>query len=411
MKALKFTMVAALAVFLFTSCEKDEMMEPETKSGMLPDVVPAKMYTITVENVSVPYHYFEAGAEFGVTGGDAAPPAHPGETITVHFHAGPSHKLSFASMYGASNDWFYAPGDDGIELFPGGTALEGDITSMIYLWDAGTEVDGSTTDEVESNPVGMVSTTEENIQVLLEYNGESMFTLTINVLPGSATPLSPTAWVVHSMDQHPIFMNGELDYGMGLEALAETGNAGPLGEYLEMHSGYVSPVAPVLWAVHAKDEMPIFTNNTADRGEGLELLAETGNPGDLAASLIGMGYHAGAYAVPDGKNSAGPLFPGDTYTFSIDAQPNQYLSIASMLGNSNDIFFAFGDSGIKLNFGNDAQDITDEIMLWDAGTEVNEYPGTKSMDEDEGGVVRLLDDGFMYPDVDKIIKVTIRKSK
>ncbi|WP_372653136.1 spondin domain-containing protein [Draconibacterium sp.] len=411
MKALKFTMVAALAVILFTSCEKDEMMEPETKSGMLPDVVPAKMYTITVENVSVPYHYFEAGAEFGVTGGDAAPPAHPGETITVHFHAGPSHKLSFASMYGASNDWFYAPGDDGIELFPGGTALEGDITSMIYLWDAGTEVDGSTTDKEESNPIDMVSTTEENIQVLLEYNGESMFTLTINVLPGSATPLSPTAWVVHSMDQHPIFMEGELDYGMGLEALAETGNAGPLGEYLEMHSGYVSPVAPVLWAVHAKDEMPIFTNNTAYRGEGLELLAETGNPGDLAASLIGMGYHAGAYAVPDGKNSAGPLFPGDKYTFSIDAQPNQYLSIASMLGNSNDIFFAFGDSGIKLNFGNDAQDITHELMLWDAGTEVNEYPGTKSMDEDEGGVVRLLDDGFMYPDVNKIIKVTIRKSK
>ncbi|WP_163322264.1 spondin domain-containing protein [Draconibacterium mangrovi] len=411
MKALKFTMVAALAVILFTSCEKDEMMEPETKSGMLPDVVPAKMYTITVENVSVPYHYFEAGAEFGVTGGDATPPAHPGETITAHFHAGSSHKLSFASMYGASNDWFYAPGDDGIELFPGGTALEGDITSMIYLWDAGTEVDGSTTDEEESNPVDMVSTTEENIQVLLEYNGESMFTLTINVLPGSATPLSPTAWVVHSMDQHPIFMEGELDYGKGLEALAETGNAGPLGEYLEMHSGYVSPVAPVLWAVHAKDEMPIFTNNTADRGEGLELLAETGNPGDLAASLIGMGYHAGAYAVPDGKNSAGPLFPGDKYTFSIDAQPNQYLSIASMLGNSNDIFFAFGDSGIKLNFGNEAQDITDEIMLWDAGTEVNEYPGTKSMDEDEGGLVRLLDDGFMYPDVDKIIKVTIRKSK
>ncbi len=411
MKALKFTMVAALTVFLFTSCEKDEMMEPETKSGMLPDVVPAKMYTITVENVSVPYHYFEAGAEFGVTGGDATPPAHPGETITVHFHAGPNHKLSFATMYGASNDWFYSPGDDGIELFPGGSALEGDITSMIHLWDAGTEVDGSTSDEEESNPVGMVSTMEENIQVLLEYNGESMFTLTINVLPGSATPLSPVAWVVHSMDQHPIFMEGELDYGMGLEALAETGNAGPLGEYLEMHSGYVSPVAPVLWAVHEKDEMPIFTNNTPDRGEGLELLAETGNPGDLAASLIGMGYNAGAYAIPDGENSAGPLFPGDKYTFSIDAKPNQYLSIASMLGNSNDIFFAFSDTGIKLNFGNADQDITDEVMLWDAGTEVNEYPGTKSMDENEGGVVRLLDDGFMYPDVDKIIKVTVRKSK
>lgn len=82
-----------------------------------------------------------------------------------------------------------------------------------------------------------------------------------------------------------------------------------------------------------------------------------------------------------------------------------------MLGNSNDIFFAFGDSGIKLNFGNAVQDITNEVLLWDAGTEVNEYPGTKSMDEDEGGVVRLLNDGFTYPEVNKIIQVTIQKTK
>ncbi len=411
MKTLRLTMITALAAILFTQCNKDDMMDMETKGGTLPDVVPTKMYTLTVENVSVPYLYFEGGAEFGVTGGDATPPAHPGETITVHFHAGPNHLLSFASMYGASNDWFYAPNDDGIELFPGGTALEGDITSMIHLWDAGTEVDGSTTDEEESNPIAMVSTMEENIQVLLDYDGESMFTLTINVLPESATPLSPVAWVVHSSGQMPIFTQGQLDYGMGLEALAETGNAEPLGEYLSMNSGYVSPVAPVLWVVHEKDEMPIFTNNTPDRGEGLELLAETGNPGDLATSLTDMGYQAGAYAVPDGEMDAGPLFPGDKYTFSIDAKPGQYLSIASMLGNSNDIFFAFNDNGIKLNFGNAEKDITDEVMLWDAGTEVNEYPGTKtSADETEGGNVVMLNDGFTYPDVNKIIKITVLKN-
>ncbi|QIA09691.1 spondin domain-containing protein [Draconibacterium halophilum] len=419
MKALRLTMVAALAVLLFTQCEKDEMMEPETKSGTLPDVVPAKMYTVTVENVSVHYDYFAAGAEFGVTGGDATPPAHPGETITVHFHAGPSHKLSFASMYGASNDWFYAPNDDGIELFPGGSALEGDITGMTYLWDAGTEVDGSTTDEEESNPVGMVSTTEENIQVLLDYNGESMFTLTINVLPGSATPLSPVAWVVHSMDQHPIFMEGELDYGMGLEALAETGNAGPLGEYLSMHSGYVSPVAPVLWAVHEKGDMPIFTKNMVDRGKGLELLAETGNPGELADTLVNRGYNAGASAIPDGQDNIAPLFPGDTYTFSFNAKPNQYLSIASMLGKSNDNFFAFGDSGFKLAAGNNMRDITSKVMLWDAGTEVNEYPGAgihqgPSEGSTENEVVQPLmdvNDGFWWPDASQVIKVTIHKNK
>lgn len=411
MKTLHLAMVAALAVVLFTGCQKEEMIEVETKSKSLPDVVPAKSYTVMVENVSVHYDYFAAGAEFGVVGGDATPPAHPGESIMVKFHAGMGHKLSFATMYGASNDWFYGPKDDGIELFPGGSALEGDITNMVYLWDAGTEVDGSTTDEEESEPVSMVPTNEQNIQVLLDYDGASMFTLTVNVLPGSATPLSPLAWVVHSMNQFPIFTEGMKDYGMGLEVVAETGNAGPLGEYLEMNSGYVSPIAPVLWAVHEKGEMPLFTNNTPDRGEGLELLAETGNPGDLVANLVSMNYQAGAQAIPYGKNSPGPIFPGDKYSFSIDAKPGQYLSIASMLGNSNDLFFAFADSGIKLNFGNAEQSITHEVMLWDAGTAVNQYPGTKYMNADEGGLVRLVDDGFTYPDVDKMIKVTIYKNK
>ncbi|HYQ58731.1 MAG TPA: spondin domain-containing protein [Draconibacterium sp.] len=412
MKTLKLLMVAAFAALLFTQCEKDEMPAIETKSASLPDVVPAKMFTVTVENISTPYPYFAGGAEFGVTGGDATPPAHPGETITVQFHAGPNHKLSFASMYGASNDWFYAPNDDGIELFPGGSALEGDITGMVYLWDAGTEVDGSTTDEEESNPIEMVSTTEENIQVLLDYDDVSMFTLTINVLPESATPLSPTAWVVHSMDQHPIFMEGELDYGMGLEALAETGNAGPLGEKLEMHSGYVSPIAPMLWVVHDKDEMPIFTKGTPDRGEGLELLAETGSPSELETSLTDMWYDAGS--------GGSPIIPGEKYSFSFNAKPGQYLSIASMLGKSNDDFFAFGDSGIKLAFGNGGKDITSEVMLWDAGTEVNEYPGAGIHEGgpgdtgmDENGVVKPLkhvDDGFWWPDASQVIKVTIQKN-
>jgi hypothetical protein len=426
MKLLRILLSLTLAVLLFTQCEKDEMSEPELKRGPLPDVVPAKMFTVSVENVSTPYKFFEAGAEFGVTGGDAMPPAHPGESISFHFYAGPSHKLSFATMYGLSNDGFYAPDGDGITLYDNtGTPLTGDITSQIMLWDAGTQMNqmpgpgnphnGADTED----PVQLMSdvgdgynygSVETNLKVMLAYNGDHMFTLTIDVLSDATTAISPVAWVVHSM-ANPIFEAGMTDWGLGLEDLAETGNPVPLTDYLTWNSGYVSPIAPVLWVVHEKGEMPIFTNNTADRGNGLELLAETGNPGDLASSLTGMGYNAGAYAVPDGADDAGPLFPGDKYTFSLDAKPGQYLSIASMLGNSNDIFFAFGDSGIKLAFGNDTQDITDKVMLFDAGTEVNEYPGTKSMDEDEGGVVRPLNDGYTYPSVNKIIKVTIHKNK
>lgn len=46
------------------------------------------------------------------------------------------------------------------------------------------------------------------------------------------------------------------------------------------------------------------------------------------------------------------------------------------------------------------------------GTEVNEYPGAQtSADTVEDGDVRLVDDGFMYPDVNQMIKVTIWKSE
>jgi len=53
----------------------------------------------------------------------------------------PGMRLSFAMMFGQSNDLFYAPGAEGIALFDeSGKAIVGDITPRITLWDAGTEV-------------------------------------------------------------------------------------------------------------------------------------------------------------------------------------------------------------------------------------------------------------------------------
>ncbi len=56
-------------------------------------------------------------------------------------------------------------------------------------------------------------------------------------------------------------------------------------------------------------------------------------------------------------------------------------------------------------------------MLWDAGTEVNQYPGAgldqapRQSDPDtapvEGAPIGLVDDGFTYPAVDEVIRVTI----
>ena len=152
---------------------------------------------------------------------------------------------------------------------------------------------------------------------------------------------------------------------MGLEDLAETGNASPLSEYLAMHSGYVSPVAPVLWLLHDKKDMPIFTEGTPDYGMGLETLAETGNPEPLYNSLMADGYETGFQTMrTDG--TSGPLFPGQKYMFTIEGHVGQSLSIASMLGASNDIFFSTGDEGIKLSNGVAEIDLTHFIELYDA---------------------------------------------
>jgi hypothetical protein len=43
-------------------------------------------------------------------------------------------------MYVQSNDLFYSPGAEGLELFEMGAPISGEVTSMILLYDAGTEV-------------------------------------------------------------------------------------------------------------------------------------------------------------------------------------------------------------------------------------------------------------------------------
>ncbi|MFN8060945.1 MAG: spondin domain-containing protein [Vicinamibacterales bacterium] len=68
-------------------------------------------------------------------------PIGPGGTFEFSFAARAGMKLSLTSMFGQSNDWFYAPEPGGIKLFENGRPVSGDITSKLVLWDAGTEKD------------------------------------------------------------------------------------------------------------------------------------------------------------------------------------------------------------------------------------------------------------------------------
>ena len=116
------------------------------------------------------------------------------------------------------------------------------------------------------------------------------------------------------------------------------------GEALKLSNGKTAPFvsAPVLWVIHSGSTNPLFVGGQPDAGNGLETLAETGNPGPLLRSLTGAGgvASAGADDHAGGRRRHGPITPGQGYEFEISAVPGQILSIAWMFGQSNDLFYS-----------------------------------------------------------------------
>ena len=402
-------------------------------------------FKVTIENVSEPRMFFKSGVFNTPVGASQPGAATPGNAYEFTFHAGPGHMLSFETMYGQSNDLFFAPGGDGIALFNNNNQpISGDVTAQIMLWDAGTEVNempGSGSNQAPRQPApntgpdenGTVRTIDNvndgftypsvssTIKVSISNNGGTEFTVRIENLPGSPTPIAPGVWVVHT-DPNPLFTENQPDNGYGLEAAAEDGNPTMLSSYLADNSGLVTPLAPGVWVVQNGASKPLFMEDEPDYGEGLEALAEDGNPAPLSQSLMSkaMVESFDVFNSPVGSSEAGPLFPGSKYEFEINASKGDYLNFATMFVQSNDLFYAAkSDEGIALWNGKMpiSGDITNMVALWDAGTEVNEYPGTglnqaprqsgPDSGPDENGNVMIVDDGFSYPAVSDVIKVTI----
>jgi hypothetical protein len=195
------------------------------------------------------------------------------------------------------------------------------------------------------------------------------------------------------------------------------------GQVLQLSNGKTAPFvsAPVLWVIHTGAANPIFTGGQPDAGKGLETLAETGDPGPLAKSLTGTEgiVSVGADAMPIGATAQGPLTPGQGYTFDVSASPGQTLSVSWMFGQSNDLFYsndrpiALFDAAGKPKSG----DMTLQLSLWDAGTEVNEEPGlgpnqgprqkTPGAGVAEHKGVAHVSDRFSYPRTPNVLRVSI----
>ncbi len=180
-------------------------------------------------------------------------------------------------------------------------------------------------------------------------------------------------------------------------------------------------IAPGLAIVHMGSN-PLFKPGSVQAGEGLEPLAEDGNPAVLAGTEQGnhdvlMGV---VYDTPVGASAPGPAGPGNVFEYTIMAPPGARLSFTEMFGQSNDLFYGPGKKGIALfdAAGKPVSgNVTKEVVLWDAGTEMNQEPGfgpdqaprqpapnTGSSEKKPVGPVK---DTFTYPPVAQVLRITV----
>lgn len=433
----------------------------------------------------------------------------PGKSLSWEFMPPMGSKLAFVTMFGQSNDWFFAPDTGGIVLWDAqGKPMTGDITSQIHLWDAGTEMDetpftgpnqgprqmgpdmgAKDPDENVRKVMDTAFATERFFTAKLEAMEGGVFRVTLDVMADSKTPISPAVYQVFC-GRHAFFVPGMPDKGMGLERIAEDGNVGmlagkmagydfgkasgnirvtitsmgggmfearimaeslgvtpiapgtysihagssplftpgkmaPVGleslaedgnptahlAYLAKATGVYSPFSPVVWVVTGRKNV-LFMEGMADSGKGLERLAEDGNPSDIAAYLKSMGLQAGTVGTA-------PFANGAEATFEVMAEKGQTLHFVTMFGQSNDAFFGPGGEGIALFQDGMVRsgDVTGEVALWDAGTEMNEALGAgpnqaprqsaPNTGVSEGGMVKMVEGMDGFPEVGDIMEVML----
>lgn len=420
-KGMLFSMLT-IGALLFSSCETKEEMEQKK---------PMQNFTLTIENIFTPKSFFSAGKTDGIG---------PGGMYSFSFDAGRGHYLSLATMLAQSNDLYFGFKDMGLSLYDmDGMPVTGDVTSMVYLWDAGTEVNEEPGKGMYQAPrqtgpnIGM----DENgnvqkimdvmdgfsypevgdmIKVMIAHDGGTMFTVTIKNMSDMLAltgPFAPGVWVVHTTDVM-LYTNGQ-PASEGLERLAEDGNNAVLGDVLMMNAGLVSPFAPGVYAIY-NGLNPIFKANK-EASDALEALAEDGNPGMFDFNDIANVESWGAFTTPVSGSEAAPLFPGEKYKVMFTASQGDVLSFATMLVQSNDLFVAPEGVSLFTNGNPMSGDITMYLKLWDAMTEKNEAPGAgmyqaprqsgANMGMDETGMVDMVNDMYTYPDVMDMLKVTL----
>lgn len=382
---MTFTLVSLSIVF--ASCQKDSEVIPQPS-------------TITIENVLESKPLVQSGS---FRGNGTPPVIFPGQSVSFTVFAAKNQRLTFATMYGWSNDLFFAPANPGIQLYQSdGTPVTGDVSAQVKLWDNGTRQNQAPGMSVthpgtaEATPKNIKEVTgmddygnsylpaSQLMKVSLAYNGNSMFTVTIMNNSGGTsneTPFSPGVWAIsyvaggNLLLPEPIFSSGK-PTANGLTDIAEAGNITMMSNYLTEETGIFTPLSPLLVVVYNGGSNPFYKTGENDRGEGLKELAQKGNADILAAALRTKPGVKNVYVLKEATNTV--LLPringadGGKVSQLLGVKPGDRIAIATMYGFSNDWFFASTGNDIDAMLKGD---VSSSIGLFDNGTAVNQYPG------------------------------------
>lgn len=400
------TMFAMVSTALVSCSDDDEKDMPQSVSSV-----------ISFENVLEPKNFVESGAFVGMGGaGVDAPVVLPGSSISFKFHAGKGQALMFATMYGASKDWFFAPENPGLKLYSNdGTPITGDVSSQIMLWDNGTK--DNMTGAAESANIMKVDGVDASklMKLKLDYvPSSSEFTLTItNTSGGTAheTPFSPGVWAVSNvfggklLNDMPFYKAGAKS-NAEITAIAQSGDNSLLSAKIMADTGIITGISPAIVVVYTGDVNPIYEAGKKDAGMGLLNFAQMGDGSMLKASLEKMSNVKKVYIAGNA-----PVAPGEKIEVQFDAAENDHIAYATMFGYSNDWFYA-NEVMIPASFKGD---VTEKTALFDDGTAVSQYPGAGNAQglftgkpEKEDKNIMKVDNMFPVPAINKVLKIVIK---
>lgn len=412
-------------VWLLSSCDKDN----EVPSG--------KSVDITIENVLESKSLVQSGT-FKGTG--TSPVIFPGQSVSFSFYGGPGQSITFATMYGWSNDLFFAPENPGIKLYDNaGMPISGDVSTQIKLWDNGTRINQAPGVNVshpgtaESAPKSVIEVAGTDVQgnsylpasqlikASLAYDGNSRFTITLtNVSGGTAneTPFSPGVWAVsysvgnELQNAMPIYTKGQAAAN-GLTNIAEMGDNSVMSAYLTGLTGIFTPLSPVLVVVYNGNENPFFKVGEKDRGEGLKNLAQMGDADVLAKALRTKAGVKDVYVLKESNTTV--LLPkiggtaGGRVSQELTLAAGDRIAIATMYGFSKDWFFSTTGNGIDAMATGDVSSL---IGLYDNGTASDLFPGASGGAPAESKSIQEVANPNSYttlPAINQMIKVVLNR--